>query len=201
MAAQANRAPDIRASNDSLRASFIDGMSRVATSVTIVSTDGPGNRFALTVSAMASVSADPPTLLVCINRRNPIEAAIRANGVFAVSALRADQRRVAETFAGRPRQGLPYDFNIGRWETAVTGAPVLAGSVAWFDCRLIAIHQVGTHTIAIGRVAASGASPGTPLVYGRRSFGELMQLPDLGPAGDLFPYPVWDEPENEEGFE
>lgn len=178
-----------------LRSSFIDGMSRVATSVTIVTTDGAAGRFGLTVSAMSSVTADPPTLLICVNRRNPMDAAIRENGVFGVNALRADQRWVAETFAGRPRNGSPYDFHAGAWHIEKTGSPLLTGACAWFDCVLIAAHHVGTHTIAIGRVMASGAEPGTPLIYGRRSFGELVQLPANYEHSDEMPHPVWDEPD------
>ena len=52
--------------------------------------------------------------------------------------------------------------------------PLRTGAVAWFDWVLIAAHHVGTHTIAIGRVVAAGSEPGTPLIYGRRSFGELV---------------------------
>lgn len=178
-----------------LRSSFIDGMSRVATSVTLVTTDGPGGRFGLTVSAMTSVTADPPTLLICVNRRNPVEAAIRENSVFGVNALRADQRWVAETFSGRPRRGEPYDFGSSSWHTEQTGSPLLNGAVAWFDCVLIAAHHLGTHTVAIGRVVASGSEPGTPLIYGRRSFGELVQLPSFSKGPDDELNPVWDEPD------
>lgn len=178
-----------------LRTDFIDGMSRVATSVTIVTTDGIAGKLGLTVSAMSSVTADPPTLLVCVNRHNPLDTAIRENGVFGVNALRADQRLVAETFAGRPRRGTPYDFQAGSWHIENTGSPLLTGAVAWFDCVLIAAHHVGTHTIAIGRVVASGADPGTPLIYGRRSFGELVQLPPHYEGPNELPHPVWDEPD------
>lgn len=178
-----------------LRTTFIDGMSRVATSVSIVTTDGHSGKFGLTVSAMSSVTADPPTLLICVNRRNPMDGAIRGNGVFGVNALRADQRWVAETFAGRPRRGNPYDFLAGNWHTEQTGSPLLSGAVAWFDCVLIAAHHVGTHTIAIGRVVGAGAESGTPLIYGRRSFGELVQLPANYEGSDELPHPVWDEPD------
>jgi flavin reductase len=190
----ATHSVDTSLTDAELRSSFIDAMSRLATSVTLVTTDGEAGRFGLTVSAMSSVTADPPTLLVCVNRRNPMDGAIRTNGIFGVNALRADQRWVAETFAGRPRRGNPYDFQAGNWHIEQTGAPLLSGAVAWFDCVLIAAHHVGTHTIAIGRVVASGAEPGTPLVYGRRSFGELVQLP-TGYQGPEEPHPIWDEPE------
>lgn len=183
-----------------LRSSFIDAMSRIATSVSIVTTDGATGRFGLTVSAMSSVTADPPTLLICVNRRNPMDAAIRGNGVFGVNALRADQRWVAETFAGRPRRGNPYDFAAGSWQIEKTGSPLLSGAVAWFDCVLIAAHHVGTHTIAIGRVAAAGSASGTPLIYGRRTFGELVQLPTHEGTAEL-PHPIWDEPDEKESDE
>lgn len=192
---ESRHAVDTTLTDQDMRASFIDGMSRVATSVTIVTTDGEAGRFGLTVSAMSSVTADPPTLLICINRRNPVDAAMRSNGVFGVNALRADQRWVAETFAGRPRRGNPYDFQAGAWHIENTGSPLLTGAVAWFDCVMIAAHHVGTHTIAIGRVVAAGSEPGTPLIYGRRSFGELVQLPSNYEVPDELPHPVWDEPD------
>ena len=195
MSIERQHSVDTSPTDRALSAGFIDAMSRVATSVTIVTTDGKAGRFGLTVSAMSSVTADPPTLLICINRHNPIDAAIRENQVFGVNALRADQRWVAETFAGRPRRGTPYDFQAGSWHIENTGSPLLIGAVAWFDCVLIAAHHVGTHTIAIGRVVASGTEPGTPLIYGRRSFGELVQLPPHYEGPNEPPHPVWDEPD------
>ncbi|CAN5642316.1 hypothetical protein BH23CHL5_BH23CHL5_11030 [soil metagenome] len=184
-----------------LRNRFVDAMSRVASSVAIVSTDGEAGKFALTVSAIVSVTADPPTLLVCINRKNPIEAALRQNGVFLISMLRADQRHVAEVFAGRPVRGDPYDFSAGRWEPSPNSMPRLSGTVAWFDCRLFATHHVGTHTIFIGRVEHADNGHGTPLVYGRRSFAEILHLPQLERDEMMFPDPVWDERADEEWVE
>ena len=106
-----------------LRASFIEAMSRAATGVTIVTTDGPAGRFGQTVSAMCSVSADPPSLLVCIKTTSVIVNAIRGHRALGVNVLRADQRRVADTFAGRKTWGAPYDFGTARWDTLETGAP------------------------------------------------------------------------------
>jgi flavin reductase len=181
-----------------IRQQFVEAMSRVAGSVAVVTTDGDGGRFGLTVSAVTSVTADPPTLLVCINRKNPIEAAIRANGVLLISMLRADQRSVAQVFAGRPRRGEPYDFSMSTWADAPSGSPRLTGSVAWFDCRVFATHSVGTHMIFIARVEHAGSGEGMPLVYGRRSFAEIMHLPDIGGDLAVFPDPIWDEPAAEE---
>ncbi|MGD9711673.1 MAG: flavin reductase family protein [Thermomicrobiales bacterium] len=181
-----------------IRQDFVDAMSKVASSVWIASTDGPAGRFGLTVSAVTSVSADPPTVLICINRRNPLEAAVRENRVYAISALRADQRRTAQSFAGHPPDGSPYDFLSSTWTAAPSGAPRLSGAVAWFDCQVVASHQVGTHSIFIGRVEHAGSSHGMPLVYGRRSFAEILHLPDRAGEQATIPDPIWDEPPEEE---
>ena len=181
-----------------LRTEYIEAMSRTASSVAVVTTFAADLPVGLTVSAVTSVTADPPTLLICINRKNPIEAAIRESGFFAVNMLRADQRQVAESFAGRPRRGEAYDFAITRWERSPHGCPVFSGAVAWFDCRVVAEHAVGTHRIFIGRVEAAGSEAGMPLVYGSRSFAELLHLPVAEESTGIFPDPVWDEPEEEE---
>ncbi len=181
-----------------IRHEFVDAMSRAAGSVWIATTVGPGGRFGLTVSSVTSVAADPPTVLVCINRRNPLEQAIRTNTVYVLSALRADQRSTAMSFSGHPPDGSPYDFDASSWVAAPSGALRLSGAVAWFDCKVVAVHQVGTHSIFIGRVEHAGSGHGMPLVYGRRSFAEILHLPDI--AGELaaIPDPIWDEPEHEE---
>jgi flavin reductase (DIM6/NTAB) family NADH-FMN oxidoreductase RutF len=157
---------------------FLDAMSRAATGVTIVTSSGDTGRFGQTVSAMSSVSADPPMLLVCINRKSPICSAVQRHGVFAVNVLRADQRRLAESFAGRPRRGLPYDFSSARWDTEVTGSPLLAGAVARFDCTVEAAHPAGTHMIFVGNVVMADAGSGAPLVYAGRGYGELHAFPN-----------------------
>lgn len=177
----------------STRHAFIEAMSRCVTGVTVVTTDGPSGRFGQTVSASASVSADPPMVLVCINRRSPIRAVILEHGAFGVNALRADQRRLSESFAGRPRRGLPYDFTAARWERGDVGSPLLVGAVAAFDCRLDNAIEAGTHTIFIGDVRQALFGPGVPLVYARRAYGELAAMPsrhdddrlyDIGELGD-----------------
>ena len=88
-------------------ANFIAAMGMAATAVSVVTTDGPAGRFGLTVSAFSSVSADPPMVLACVNRKSPAVAAIDSNGLFAVNVLAADNRGVAETFAGRPQAASP----------------------------------------------------------------------------------------------
>ena len=80
---------------------FIEGMSHAASTVNIVTTDGPAGRAGVTVSAMCSVTADAPTLLVCVHQKSAACEAILANGVFCVNVLRDDQALISDTFAGR----------------------------------------------------------------------------------------------------
>lgn len=176
-------ARDVRAAAS--RDRFLEAMSRAATGVTVVTSDGELGRFGQTVSAMSSVSADPPMLLVCVNRKSPICAAIHRHRVFAVNVLRADQRRLSEVFAGRPRRDRPYDFSIAAWDTGVTGCPLLTGAVARFDCTVQAAYEAGTHTIFVGNVVDAGAGAGQPLVYAGRGYGELHAFPSRSETVEL----------------
>ena len=160
-----------------LRGEYIEAMSRAVTGVTIVTTDGPAGLFGQTVSAMASVSADPPTLLVCIKTSSVITSAILQHGYFGVNILRADQRRVADTFAGRDTWAAAYDFGISRWDTLVSQAPMLVGAIGRFDCHLSQSLGVGSHSILFGEVTAAESHPGTPLLYARRTYGEHVEIP------------------------
>jgi flavin reductase (DIM6/NTAB) family NADH-FMN oxidoreductase RutF len=168
------------------RNDFIEAMSRAATGVTVVTSEGELGRFGQTVSAMSSVSADPPMLLVCINRKSPIRTAIQQHRAFGVNVLRADQRRLSDVFAGRPRRDEPYDFSIAAWEEGEAGSPLLTGAVARFDCALEAAYDAGTHTIFVGRVVSASAGTGAPLVYAGRGYGELHAFPHRGETDELF---------------
>lgn len=152
---------------------FVEAMAVAAHGVSIVTTQGQAGRFGLTVSAVTSVSAEPPILLACINRKNRAEQAITINKRFAVNLLAENQAALARSFSGRPRQGLAYDFSQAQWlETPIT-PPLLIGAAAVFDCELESYHDVGTHRIFIGRVLRASQSGHMPLVYSHRKFGKF----------------------------
>jgi len=144
-------------------------MANAATGVTVVATDGPAGRRAQTISAMCSVSADPPTLLVSVNRRSPLTAALAANGVFCVNVLAEHQACIADTFAGR-RGERSYDFGCASW---TPGIPVLAESAASFSCVLARTVAVGTHLLFVGEVTDATASGRAPLAYHDRGYRRL----------------------------
>lgn len=150
---------------------FVGAMGSVATGVSIVSTEGPAGRFAMTVSAFSSVSAEPPTVLACINRSSPLVDAIRRNGVFCVNVLGANQSAIADRFAGRPRAGAAYDFNCATWGVLATGSPRLIDAAAAFDCDFDSSVDHGTHLVIFGRVVAVADGPSPALVYARRNYG------------------------------
>jgi flavin reductase (DIM6/NTAB) family NADH-FMN oxidoreductase RutF len=166
--------PIRRQANDS---DFLSAMSQAVTGVNVVTTDGPAGRYGLTVSAVSSVSAEPPMVLVCVNQKNVACDAIEGNGSFAINVLDADQQAVAETFSGSDAHGGPYTFNPGDWEPAVTGSPVLKRAVATFDCRIVECVPAGTHKIFIGLVLAAQERPGTPLLYTSRDYGRPAPRP------------------------
>lgn len=155
---------------------FTLAMGAAATGVTIVTTQGVAGRFGLTVSAIASVSAEPPLLLVCVNRRNPSVTAITQNGRFAVNILAEHHEDVARTFSGRPASGDPYDFSRHDWRQGQHGMPLVAGAAAHFECEIETIHDAGTHRIFIGRVVAAARGNSPPLIYSNRLFGRMAPL-------------------------
>ena len=154
-------------------AEFVAAMSGTVTGVNIVTTDGEAGRLGLTVSAFSSVSAEPPMVLVCINRSSPVSDALTVNGCFAVNVLSALQQSLADTFAGNPASSAPYDFGAARWSAPTTGAPVLSGAVAGFDCALATTVDAGTHRIFIGSVVGVVTAANDPLLYGNRGYGRV----------------------------
>ena len=156
-------------------ADYTDAMAAAVTGVSIVSTDGVAGRFGITVSSVSSVSADPPLVLVCINRRSPACAAVHANGVFCVNLLSTQQHELANTFAGRPSRGEPFDFAGAVWSEGLSGAPHFGGAVSTFDCVVEQTHEAGSHNLFIGRVVAVSQSAADPLLYTRRAYGHACR--------------------------
>ena len=154
-------------------AEFVDAMRGAVTGVNIVTTDGAAGRFGVTVSAFSSVSAEPPMVLVCINRRSPVSDALATNGCFSVNVLSTSHQGLADSFAGNSDSGGPYDFGAAGWNESATGAPVLSDAVAGFDCSLATTVDAGTHRIFIGRVVKVSRSAADPLLYSNRTYGRV----------------------------
>ena len=163
---------------------FANAMSAAVTGVYLVTTDGPAGRLGLTVSSMASVSADPPTVLVSINRGSPLLAALLDNGVFGLSALGAHHAELGDIFAGRPESGAAYDFDAAHWDEASSGVPLLADAAARFACHVSATVDAGSHVIVLGTVHAASRGAVCALGYTPRGYARVVTQA-RSPSADL----------------
>ncbi len=109
---------------------YRDAMSEIASPVHLIATDGLAGLSGMTVTALASVSDAPPTLLVCVNRHSPSAQRFIDNGVFSVNSLGVADRLLADIFAGRTDEHFAEKFTHGAWTPGKTGAPLLASAVA-----------------------------------------------------------------------
>ena len=146
-------------------ADFRDGMRRLASGVALVTTSGDTGPAGLAVTAVSSVSVEPPSLLICVNRAASAHDAILAAGGFAVNVLAGEHTGILESFSQSARRH--ERFAHPDWTTATTGMPVLRSAVASFECRITERIGYGTHSIIIGDVVAAHSDDGTadPLIY------------------------------------
>lgn len=157
--------------------SFRDVLRHFPSGVTIVTLQSPASEavHGLTVSAFASVSPDPPLVLVSIDHRASAYQLLECAGAtFAVNILAHDQMELSNRFAWLKDEDR---FELGDWDTAVTGAPILRDALAWLDCTIYSRFSAGSHTIYIGEVQASGVPrPDVkPLVYWNRGYRLLTK--------------------------
>ena len=157
--------------------SFIQGMRQLASGVTLITTTHAGRRAGLTATAECSVSAEPPQLLACVNRRSETHRVIEQSGVFAINVLASDQQRLAQIFAGATDVFGDNRFEQAGWTELATGAPVLSSCLATFDCRVVESVAAATHSIFIGKVEAMTFEPALdPLVYVEGDYGLIAPL-------------------------
>src|SRR5262245_55831954 len=153
---------------------FLEAMSRLGAAVHVVTTAGPAGIGGVTATAVVSVSDQPATLLVCLNRRSQVAPILDANRVLCVNTLPAGADAVPDVFAGGTKCTMADRFKTGVWGEAATGSPVLADAVVAFDCRVIETKSVGTHNVVFaGVVAVRLGRPGGALVYHERAYKQV----------------------------
>ena len=154
---------------DSINEMYRDAWSRFATGVTVITTLEPGgNVHGMTASSVASVSLDPPLVLVVIGENRESHALVESTGRFGLSILDDGQTDIAKHFAASPEVRCEID---PQHFTALSDTPVIANAMAIMDCRVIAAHQAGDHTVFIGEVESIAIGAGKPLVWFQRQFG------------------------------
>jgi flavin reductase (DIM6/NTAB) family NADH-FMN oxidoreductase RutF/DNA-binding GntR family transcriptional regulator len=149
------------------------------TGVVVITTEHEGVRRGMTVSAVSSLSMDPPMLLVCLNSGSSTQEAVYRSGRFAVNILAEHQGQIAERFA---RPGADDKFAGLEAQPGRTGVPVLSGVLATVECRVAEVVTGGTHRVFLGEVVCADAGEGTPLAYFRGKFGKF----ELGQDAEVY---------------
>jgi flavin reductase (DIM6/NTAB) family NADH-FMN oxidoreductase RutF len=147
-------------------------MARLPAGVVVISARvGDGYR-GLTASSLVSISLEPPMVLVGLEHESATRAAVVESKAFNVSVLTASQEFIADRLAGRaPAVDLKWQSIPHRLGT--NGIPLIEGSVAWLECRLVQIHPTGDHDVCVGEVEAAIAGSGDPLILWDRQFWTL----------------------------
>jgi len=148
-------------------------MRNWATGVCVVAVARDGVRHGMTVNTFTSLSLVPPLVMVSLERTTKTHQLLEQTGSFAVTILRSDQGAISDRFAGR----LPDDldrFNGLETFTLLSGAPLLAGGLSYFDCQVVSTYPAGTHTVFIGAVqAVKRGDSGEPLLYFQQDYHGL----------------------------
>jgi flavin reductase len=152
---------------------FRHAMTRFASGITAITTRENGLPSGLIATSVCSLSAEPATMLVCVNKSASAHDVILRTKTFAVNLLSADQMSVAERFMAS--RG-PDRFDPAQWEDGAAGSPVLTSAVVVFDCRLIAIHDGFTHSILVGQIADATVNDDAAadcLLWHRHTFAQM----------------------------
>ena len=136
-------------------------MGHFATGVTVVTVRLGDEIQVMTANAVASLSLNPPLVLVAVDKSAAMHAALSASSHFALNILRESQEHLSRRFAQRG----PKEVNDLTWITTAGGAPILGDVLAWVECRLAEVLPGGDHDIFIGEILAGDSGDGAPLLY------------------------------------
>ncbi|WP_152048318.1 flavin reductase [Aureimonas psammosilenae] len=151
------------------RLAFRDAMARLGAAVTIVTTDGPAGRAGFAASAVCSVTDDPPTLLICLNRGSSAHAPVQRNGKVCVNILAGEQAELARVFGGRTP--VAERFGAATWRPNASGTPELEGALVSVGCEIQTVTEVGTHDVLFCRVVSiRSRRDGNALIYFDRTY-------------------------------
>jgi flavin reductase (DIM6/NTAB) family NADH-FMN oxidoreductase RutF len=143
---------------------FRAAMRRIAATVTIVTADDGERHHGMTATAVTSLSMEPPSLLVCINKKAFLHGILVRAGNFCVNVLHQDHAELSAAFSG----AVPYQdrFDVGRWARSADGLHYLTDAQAVLFCHKARTISYGTHTVFIGEVTQVDVrEPVAPLVY------------------------------------
>ena len=157
---------------------FKQAMRHLAGAVSVITVGHGEERTGFTATSVTSFSAEPPSILVCLNRSSSSWPALQRHGSFCVNVLSHEQRHVAERFAGAKGARGIARYEGALWQPLVTGALALSDALTVIDCELDEAIDRHSHSIIIGRVRAVVSRPNTqPLIYWHGAYRELTPPP------------------------
>lgn len=164
-----------------LRDDMLKAMRRMARSVAVISCRHGEQRYSMSVTAVDSLSADPPSLLICINRGASIYPPLDAGADFCINLLAADHRDIAVDCSGRLKG--EQRFTSGQWDDDLLGVPCLRDAQANLFCEQDGRFDYGTHAVFIGRLREVRlAGEVSPLVYVDGAYTTSAPLGAMCPA-------------------
>ena len=152
---------DISIDRDISSDHFRSAMRHLAGGVSVITVGRGKDITGMTVTSVSSLSVDPPTLIVSINRESSSWPLLKRHGFFGVNLLTADQLDVAERFTGKGGLKGADRFAGAQWTTLVSGVPLLVGALSAIDCEAEDIIERHSHAIVVGRVLDIQTSPRT----------------------------------------
>jgi len=149
---------------------FRGAMRHLAGGVSVITAGRGRDISGMTVTSVSSLSVDPPTLIVSINREASSWPLVKRYGFFGVNILTSDQIDIAERFTGKGGLKGAARFAGADWTTRASGVPLLVGALAAIDCEVEDVVERHSHAIVIGRVldvAVSGRTAALAYWQGR----------------------------------
>lgn len=156
---------------------YRNAISRFLSGVTVVTTRHAGANHGITASAVCSVTLEPPTLLVCLNRQSATCHAVIGSGRFCVNVLADDQLALAKLFSSKSADKFA-EFAALSDAPCIDGpfgTPILPGALAALECAVTQYSDVGTHRVFFGQVLGTTVAEGEPLGYFRGQFTTLQR--------------------------
>jgi flavin reductase (DIM6/NTAB) family NADH-FMN oxidoreductase RutF len=154
------------------RQEFRDVMARLPSGVVVISARFAGGYRGLTASSLVAISAEPPMVMVGLEREATTRVAVVEGGAFNVSVLTRSQEFIAERFAGRAPAVDPAWQEVPH-RLGTNGIPLIEGCAAWLECQLVQVYPAGDHDICVGEVQVAVQGAGDPLILWDRAFWTL----------------------------
>lgn len=147
-------------------------MGHFVTGVTVITTkDRAGTAFGLTANAFASLSLEPPLVLVCIDKSVQCYSCFEESKLFAANILSEEQEEISKRFATK---GIEKFAGL-EWRISEHGLALLNGAIGCIECKIVQVHDGGDHTIMVGEILRAAASGDRPLLFFQGKYYRLPQ--------------------------